>query len=67
MSVQELPDSKIVALSIEILSRGPVDGSSLSRLQLDLQLVDDCMGDFVLNGEDVSKITVIAVRPKVAP
>ena len=51
--------------SLEVLGWRTIENLLLFRQQLDLQLVDDGVGDLVLNGKDVCEIPVIPVSPDV--
>ena len=65
MPVQELPAAQIIGVGFDVFGRRLADSLFLLGQQLDLQLVDDCVRDIILDGEYVSEVPVVAVRPDV--
>jgi len=64
--VQELPAPEIVGVRLDVVRRCLRDRLLFLRQQLDLQLLDDRMRDFVLDREDVREVAVVAVGPDVS-
>src|SRR5882762_6743024 len=64
-AVDEFPASQIVGVSLDIIRGRLGDGLLFLRQQLDLQLLDNGMGDFVLDGKDVGEIAIETFRPNV--
>ena len=66
MPVQELPPAQVVGVGLDVVGRGLGDGLLLLRQELHLQLLDDRVRDFVLDGEDVGEVAIVAVGPDMA-
>jgi len=64
--VQKIPASQIISISFDVIRWRLPDRLPLLRMELDLQLLDNCMGNFVLDGENIGQVTVKAVGPKMA-
>ncbi len=64
--MQKLTAPQVVGIGFDVVGRGVRDRLLLLRQQLDLQLLDDCMRDLVLNRENVSQVSVVAVGPDMA-
>ena len=62
--MEKLPTLEIVSVGLDIGSRSQSNGLLLLRQELDLQLLDDGLGDFVLDRENVGQIAVEAVGPQ---
>ena len=55
---------QIVVVGVDVLRRRRLDRLLLLRQQPHLELLDDRLGDLVLDGEDVGQVAVIAVGPE---
>ena len=64
--VEELAAPQIVGVGLDIVGRRLLDRLLLLRQKLDLELLDDRLGDLVLDGEDVGEVAVVAVGPEMA-
>ena len=58
--------AQIVRVGLDILRRRLLDRLLLLRQELDLELLDDRLGDLVLNREDVGQVAVVAGGPEMA-
>ena len=64
VQVIEVPALEIVVVGLDVLRRRRLDRLLLLRQQPDLQLLDDRLGDLVLDREDVGQVAVVAVGPE---
>ena len=63
--VKELAAAQVIGVRLDVVGRRLRDRLALLRQQLDLELLDDRVGDLVLDGEDVGQVAVVAVGPDV--
>src|SRR5439155_4417770 len=63
-SVHELAAAQVVSVGLNILGRYLLDRFLLLRQQLYFQLIDNGVGDLVLNGKDVDQIAIEPFSPK---
>ena len=65
--VEKLAPSEIVGIGLDIRGRRLFYRLLLFRQQLDLELVDDRVRDFVLDRENVGQVAVVAIGPEMRP
>src|ERR1700733_11329887 len=61
----ELSRHEVQIVSLDILGAALLDGLPLCWQELQLQSLDDRLGDFVLQREDIIEITVVTLGPDV--
>src|SRR5260370_26119529 len=66
MPIEKVSASQVVRISFDASRWRLPNRLLLLREQLDLELLDNGVGDFVLDRENVGQVTVIAVGPNVA-
>src|SRR5438105_2840183 len=64
--MEKVAASQVIGVSFNIFRRHLPDRLFLLRQQLNLELLDDGVGDFVLNGENIGQIAIEALGPDVA-
>src|SRR6476661_4255349 len=65
--MEKLATFQVIGVGLNVVSGRLYDGLLLLRQQFHFQLLDNSVGDFVLNREDVSKIAIESFRPNVCP
>src|SRR5260370_8165228 len=66
MPIEKVSASQVVRISFDASRWRLPNRLLLLREQLDLELLDNGVGDFVLDRENVGQVTVIAVGPNLA-
>src|SRR5262249_10975881 len=64
--MQELSPPKIISVGFDVAGGRLADRFLFLRKQLDLELLDDGVGDFVLDGKDIGQVPIIAIGPDMA-
>src|SRR5438874_8215591 len=64
--LHELPATEIISVRFDVICRRLSNRFFLLWQQLDLELLHNGMGDFVLDGEDVGQIAIVAIGPDVS-
>ena len=64
-TVEELPAFQVVVIGLDIGRGRLADRLLFLGQQADFELLDDGLGDFVLDRENVGQVPVVAVRPEV--
>ena len=67
VQVIEVAALQIVVVSVDVPRRRQLDRLLLLRQQPHLELLDDGLGDLVLDGEDVGQVAIVAVGPEMRP
>ena len=62
--MEKLSAAQIVLVRLEVLRRHLLDGPAFVRKQPDPQRLHDPVGDFVLHGEHVGEVPIVALRPQ---
>ena len=62
--MEKVAASQVISVGFNIIGRRLLDRFLLLRQQLDLQLLDNRVRDFVLDREDVGQIAIESLRPK---
>ena len=65
--MEKLATFQVIGVGLDVVSRRLCDGLLLLRQQLDFQLLDNSVRDFVLDRKDVGQIAIESFRPNVLP
>ena len=65
VQMKEMAALEIVVVGVDVLRGRRLDRLPFAWQQLDLELIHDRLRDFVLDGEDVGQISVVAIGPEV--
>ena len=62
--VRKLAAAQIVGIGLRIVSSARRQSPSSRRAEGELQLIDDGVGQFFLDGEDIGEVAIVAVGPE---